>query len=149
MKFVQIGFFIFLLFACKGNANERPDENFRRYLKDVFNEEPLKSGEVIYYVINVHECQDCISGHFSAIQEHRFRRNVRLVLVGKVRRKEWLEQIKGIIKRGENVLFDAAGSGSVYNFGLQKPLLFRYYHGEIESVTKIEDSTVKNIVLSL
>lgn len=137
-----------LFHSCLTRIYNREEKEFRRYLKETFNEDSVNDAEnIAYYIINMKECEDCIHRHLVAIRTCKFKKNIVLIIVGKVARKEWQDILAEVIKRGDTVLIDERGEGLLYDFGLVKPIILKFESGRLVDLIRIADSEIQ-IVLS-
>lgn len=140
----------YLVGGCLTGKFNHEEKEFKRYLKETFNRDPVNDGRnVFYYVLNMKECQGCINQHFAAIRSVRFNENTVLIVVGRVAKKEWQEILTEVVNRGDKVLFDERGEGLLYDFGLVKPIIMKFESGRLVDVISVEDNEVQSVVLNL
>lgn len=145
IKKILLVYLLALLSGCDANPNQHQKE-FAKYLHDVFHESLNPTDTLIFYVINLNECMDCIDEHFNALNLINPKPNVTFIVVGRTAKESWKKILHNLEWKGSKILNDKLSLALQYDFGLQKPLFLEFVDGELIRLIKIQDEELLKVI---
>jgi hypothetical protein len=140
--------FLFCLILNNCTTGYYREKNFKRYLKDIFHMTSEEDVNGVFYVINMNECEECLDKHFSALNLIKPYPQTKIIVVGSVLKQEWKAVLEKITAEGTVVFYDESGEGIRYDFGLQKPIIVKFYYGNLIKFIQIPDREIHSLLMT-
>ncbi len=141
---------IVILAGCEDKDLQQAERNFKEYLQNAFKSTLVsEKSEISFYAINTNESEDCVDAHFKAIELKKFQHSTRIVIVGKIHKSEWADAVSRAKRGGAIFLIDEKAEGLRYDFGLVKPMVFRFKNARLVELVKIKDNQINSVLATL